>query len=85
MSQTEVTIRTNNVRRLLEDRVIDGIEDTGFYYKGSWYSLDDFMTTYRIEAFKGWSGYSSDSFFSGVLVKMFVSDPDHVIVGQYFS
>jgi hypothetical protein len=50
-------------------------------YKGEWYDVYD--TDGRVpDAFKGWHGIASDSYFSGVLFK-FINDCD-VIVGRYF-
>lgn len=54
---------------------LDYAKDTGdgfIKYKGNYYHLCDFM---RIEGnfpneFKGWNGYLSDSFFSGILIKV---------------
>lgn len=54
-----------------------------FRYKGQLYSLDEFLRCDQAELrAKGWHGYSSDSYFSGLLIKSI--DQDHVIVGQYF-
>ncbi len=43
-------------------------------YKGWAYTLDDFMNLGRNNQepsdFKGWHGYHSDSFFSGVLIRI---------------
>jgi len=56
-----------------------------FKYRGSYYNLANFM---RIEsspfddALCGWHGYSSDSYFSGVLIKLCGDD---VVVGTYCS
>jgi len=55
-----------------------------FRYKGYYYNLADFM---RVDVangspFVGWHGYSSDSYFSGVLIKLCGED---VIVGRYCS
>lgn len=59
-------------------------------YKGEWYDCFDMMRCPGAEApadtreaFAGWDGYASDSFFSGVVVR-FVGD-DEVIVGRYYS
>jgi len=46
--------------------------DNFFKYKKVWYHISDFM---RLEnnvpkEFKNYDGYSSDSFFSGVLIKL---------------
>lgn len=58
---------------------------TFFRYKGEVYDLGEFM---RIDEpvssiFKGWDDYSSDSFFSGLIVR-YVGD-DQVVVGRYYS
>ena len=66
-------------------------EDAEFVsYKGYYYSLGDFMyipsehqlLVFR-DNFQGWHGYSSDSFFSGVLIK--ILDNNDVIMGRYCS
>ena len=51
-----------------------------FIYKRRVYSLSEFM---RTENFKNWHGACSDSFSSGVLVKI-VNGGDSVIVGRYY-
>lgn len=51
-----------------------------FIYKRQAYSLSEFM---RTDGFKAWDGYSSDSFFSGVLIRI-VNDDNSVIVGRYY-
>jgi len=51
-----------------------------FIYKKQAYSLSEFM---RTDGFKNWHGACSDSFFSGVLVKI-VNDGESVIVGRYY-
>lgn len=68
----------------LDWEAIDKGEDsaTFFRYKGQLYYLGEFMSCDK--TFDGWDGYSSDSAFSGVLVR-FVDNFDRVIVGQYFS
>lgn len=53
-------------------------------YKGELYDLDDFLTTWRIDVFKEWNGYISDTFFSGILVK-FSEDFEQVVMGRYYS
>lgn len=54
-------------------------------YKGHVYSLDEFM---RLEGehhpFGQWDGYASDSFFSGVLVKI-SDDGEQVKLATYLS
>ena len=53
-----------------------------FCYKGEWYCLDDFMRLDKESPFSEWDGYASDTFFSGVLIKLV---DDRVIVGRYYS
>jgi hypothetical protein len=66
-------------------------EDDGnmfFKYRGEYYALGNFMRfEYRDKnlpsPFKGWDGYMSDSFFSGMLVK-FDDSGDAVKVATYW-
>lgn len=90
-----ITIRTNSHYRPIlcwenltakEQAEFDSglFYDSSFFrYRGWCYTLDDFM---RVDGspFYGWDGYSSQSFFSGVLVK-YSSCGDAVKVGRYFS
>ncbi len=55
---------------------------TFFRYKENVYDLSEFMRTKHFGDY--WHGYSSDSFFSGVLVHL-CDDGDHVVVGWYCS
>ena len=101
---SELTIITNNHKREIvyyweltqaEKEEFDWIKDnendyTFFRYKGSTYCLSEFM---RIENhsnadFMAWDGYSSDSFFSGILVKYLdveTFDDGFIIAGWYMS
>ena len=98
-NQMTLTIKTNNAWRdltyrsdvpaailvsqfdyLSEDDASDGF----FCYLGHWYHTSDFMRVERNEGLKGWDGYSSDSYFSGVVIKL-SSDGERVKVGTYFS
>lgn len=54
-----------------------------FQYKGQWYDLAEFAGCCGEERSKGWQGIRSDSFFSGILIKV-SDDYETVIVGQYF-
>lgn len=60
-----------------------------FRYKNNVYDLGEFMRAEKIPEFEGWDGYSSDSFFSGILVKYPKDEwgyiDDGVIVGHYYS
>ena len=94
-----VTIKTNNQWRdlvyrsdvpagvlrdqfdhLSEEEVSDGF----FFYRNYWYHISDFMRIEHNEALKGWDGYSSDSYFSGVVIKL-SSDGEQYMAGTYFS
>lgn len=76
----------------------DEIESAEFFrYKGRVYSFDEFMRVGNIDTLQGWDGYTSDSFFSGIVIKYprldysyaghpnIELDTDHVIVGWYCS
>jgi hypothetical protein len=61
-------------------------------YKGELYSLSEFSTDWGItkggglpECFKGWDGYLSDSFWSGLLVKFDPDYPEYVIVARFVT
>ena len=59
-------------------------EHTFFRYRGWVYSLDDFMLPNHVEELEEWDGYRSDSFFSGVLIKL-SDDGEMYQVGTYIS
>lgn len=94
-----VTIKTNNQWRDLVYRAdvpakvladqfdyqdADDTTDGFFCYRGHWYHLDCFMRIEGNEALKGWHGYASDSYFSGVLIKL-SEDGEQVMCATYFS
>lgn len=63
-----------------------------FRYKGELYDLGEFTSLHNKfycpnppADFIGWNGYSSDSFFSGILVRFDPEDNEFVIVGTYIS
>ena len=58
-------------------------EQNFFKYKDYWYCLSDFLAVRDNDTFKGWDGYSSDSYFSGVLIK--VREDYEVICGRFYS
>ena len=61
----------------------DGNDSATFFrFKGQLYDMGEFMKA--PDSMKPWDGVSSDSAFSGVLVK-YTADFDRVIVAQYFS
>jgi hypothetical protein len=47
----------------------DDVSDSFVQYRGHWYHTSDFIRTH--DSFPGkWDGYTSDSFFSGVLIRL---------------
>jgi len=81
---------TNNHRRSfidahdVPDKVLewyDWLDEnaTGWIcYQGHWTHITDYMRG----GVEGWDGYSSDSFFSGTLIKLL---DDKYIIGRYIS
>lgn len=64
--------------------------DTYFRYKGNVYQLSDFMRTDGIKGLEKWDGYTTDSAFSGTLVKYPLEDwgdidYERIIVGWFYS
>tara|TARA_R100001129_G_scaffold159072_1_gene123120 strand:- start:169 stop:510 length:342 start_codon:yes stop_codon:yes gene_type:complete len=62
---------------------------TGFFkYRGWWYHVSDFVRISGVDnlnnQFEPWDGYSSDSFFSGVLIKLH-RDGETYTVGTYMK
>ena len=64
------------------EETVDGF----FQYRGVWYHLDGFMrlSTDAPEGMQGWSGYVSDSFFSGVLIRL-SDDGEQYQIATYYS
>lgn len=66
---------------------LDGDErqDGWIKYRDSWLHISDFMRT-SDDDFKGWDGYMSDTYFSGVVIRH-VSDgvDDGYVIGRYMS
>ena len=62
-------------------------EEHNFFRYRDWiYSLDDFMVIDKQapKEFQNWDGYSSDSFFSGILIK-YCDDGEFYKVATYIS
>jgi len=60
-------------------------EGSFFQYRGCWYEMGDFMTTQgSTQALGDWDGYRSDSYFSGVLIKL-SNDGESIKVGTFYS
>ena len=67
------------------DAIEDGRDSHQFFrYRGQLYDLSD-MDGHPPEILKGWDGYQSDSFFSGIVVKYADDQFETVIVGTYIA
>jgi hypothetical protein len=94
-SISPLVIVGNNHSILLEDKIPDWIKEhpekeqnteSCFYYKGNLYFLSEFMCINKNDKyFKSFDGYLSDSFFSGILIKLIDDDPDHIKAYWYYS
>ena len=62
------------------EETLDGF----FHYRGHWYHLDQFMRIDGMPSLAGWDGYASDSYFSGVVIKL-SKDGEQVQLGTYMS
>lgn len=96
LSAQSPRIITNNAPRNMlywhdltakEQENFDWMEDPEaedfFRYKGYVYALCEFMRCpQQVVSFHGWHGYTSEGFFSGIVVKVI---DDQVIVGRYYS
>ena len=93
---SNIKIMTNNKPRQLiygyeltdkQKQDFDYIEDINSHdfvkYKNNIYDLSEFMRIENNDSLKDWDGYSSDSYFSGTLVKYI--DSDTVIMGWYYQ
>ena len=73
------------------DWLVDNEDDGFIYYCNRWYHLSEFMDLHNKiycinppEFMNGWDGYISDSFFSGVLIKL-SDDSEMYQIGTYLS
>lgn len=55
-----------------------------FKYRGVYYSIEEFMRIENWPEMKNWHAYSSDSYFSGVLIRL-SNDGEQYQIGRYFS
>lgn len=61
-----------------------------FEYHKTWYNTWDFQVVTKVmkesnPIWNNWDGYSSDSFFSGIVIKFNKEDNDFYQVGLYLS
>ena len=87
----ELTEKERQEFDYLDWKAIDAGEDGAsfFRFKRQLYNLGEFILPSQYEdkeqsPFKGWDGMQSDSYFSGVLVRI-VDDGERVVVGKFFS
>lgn len=69
------------------DWLKDAEDEDGFMnYRGRWYHLQEFMRldAKAPDALSKWHGYSADSYFSGVVIRV-SSDGEQYQIGTYFS
>ena len=64
------------------DEIDAGRDSVEFvYYQGQLHDLGDMLVPSNTSELKGWSLYSSDTFFSGIVIKYV--DDEHVIAGRF--
>ena len=63
----------------------EGSFDGFIFYRKVWYHLDNFLVCGKSSPFpKNWEGYTSDSFFSGVLLRV-SPDGERYMIATYIS
>lgn len=90
-----LTIKTNNVPRdiisgfELPDNIkpefdyMDNVEGGSFIrYKNDYYDIGDFVRTDNNGHLKEWDGYTAETYFSGVAIKLV--DDDQAIMCSYY-
>lgn len=74
------SVMADQFEHLGEDERVDGF----ICYRGHWYHVSDFMRIEHNADLAGWHGYTSDSAFSGVLIRL-SDDGETVMMGTYYS
>ncbi len=77
-NQIPAKVLADQFDHLKEDENFDGF----IKYRGNYYHETDFMRAH--EAFKGWDGYLSDSYFSGIVLRI-AQDGESYKIGTYYS
>ena len=62
------------------DDALDGF----MQYRGRWYHVDEFLRIDNRGPLAAWSGYASDSFSSGIVIRV-SDDGDQFQIGTYYS
>lgn len=79
-NEVPAKVLADQFSHLDEDETGDGF----FCYRGYWYHVSDFMRIENNADLAGWHGYASDSYFSGVVMKL-SEDGEQYIAGTFFS
>lgn len=66
------------------DHLGDDNLDGFILYRRQWYHASDFMRIENNHDMENWNGYSSDSFFSGIVIKL-SNDSENYMIGTYYS
>jgi hypothetical protein len=82
----ELTVRERAEFDYIDWDAIEAGRDSASFvrYKGYTYDLGDVESTRQVAAFRGWDGFVSDSFFSGVLFR-YCDDYEQIVCGRYYS
>ena len=76
---------TEKERREFDYMDAEEIDTASFFrYRARVYSIEDFMRIEHNVALMGWDGYASDSFFSGVVIKI-SDDGEQYKIGTYIG
>ncbi len=75
---------TSEEQNEIKDNYETVSESSFFRYRGGLYDLNDFMKLDKHSEFIGWNAYHSDSFFSGVIIKLNNSG-ETLNAAMYFS
>jgi hypothetical protein len=66
---------------------VDETSETFIQYRGVWYNLCDFMIVDKTTGtdLKDWDGYITETFFSGIVIKIPKYKTETYIIGRYWS
>lgn len=58
---------------------------TFFRYRETIYDFGEVLSAPEPFLSLGWTGYSPDTMFSGIVIRPVPNDPDRIIVGRYYT
>lgn len=85
-SDVPAKVRDDQFDYMTEEDSLDGF----FKYRGYWYHVNDFIAVPGSNGvpennpLAGWHGYASDSYFSGVVIRL-SKDGEQVKIGRYLA